>query len=262
MNLSPGTERLTAAIRQAAADRRPAVAAYVTGGFPDPDGFAGILTAVARCADIVEVGIPFTDPMADGVTIQASSRAALDAGVTLDWILRTIGLVDQPAPTVLMSYYNPLLAFGLERLASRCQTAGIAGIIVPDLPLEECVPLRAALDDRGVALVQLVSPVTPADRSRKLCAASRGFVYAVTTTGITGGHAQDTDRVYAYLDRVRSMSSLPVLAGFGIRSADQVRALAPHVDGVIVGSALIEQIERGGDPASFLMGLRGVPLEA
>jgi tryptophan synthase alpha chain len=257
-----GIDRLAAAIQQATAGKRPALAAYVTGGHPNKERFPAVLDAVAACADIVEVGIPFTDPMADGVTIQASSRTALESGATLDWILAAIQSVAPKAPAVLMSYYNPLLAFGVDRLADRAQAADVAGVIVPDLPLEESRPLHAALDGRDIALIQLVSPVTPEDRLRRLCEASRGFVYAVTTTGITGGRAQGSEDVFEYLDRVRRVSPLPVLAGFGIRSADQVRALTPHVDGVIVGSALIEQIERGGDPTAFLMGLRGVPTEA
>jgi tryptophan synthase alpha chain len=156
-----------------------------------------------------------------------------------------------------MSYLNPLLAFGVERLAARAAECGVSGFIVPDLPLEESAELSDVLERAGLALVQLVSPLTPDARLRAVCAASRGFVYAVTTTGTTGReHALPRD-LPAYLARVRAAATLPVCAGFGIRRAEQVRDLAPHADGVIVGSALVEAIERGEDPEGFLRSLRG-----
>ena len=155
---------------------------------------------------------------------------------------------------LLMSYLNPLLAFGIDELVDRSARSGVSGFIVPDLPLEECALIKDPADSRGLALVQMVSPVTPAGRMVELCRASRGFVYAVTTTGITGGE-QDTAGLADYLGQVRAASSIPICAGFGIRHGDQVRQLAPYVDGVIVGSALLEAIEQGTDPAGFLEGL-------
>jgi len=154
-----------------------------------------------------------------------------------------------------MSYLNPLLAYGLERLVEEAPTAGVSGFIVPDLPWEECGPLRELTEGAGLALVQLVTPVTPDQRLATLGKASRGFVYAVTATGVTGGE-RDTEGIGDYLDRVRKRSRAPVCAGFGIRGPSQVAELAPHVDGVIVGSALLEVIERGEDPVAFLEGLR------
>jgi tryptophan synthase alpha chain len=155
-----------------------------------------------------------------------------------------------------MSYLNPLLNFGYRRLAEAAIPAGVCGFIVPDLPIEESAELASALDAAGLALVQLVTPATPAERLRMLCAASQGFVYAVTVTGITGGARELPAEVTGYLDRVRSMTSLPVCAGFGVRRAEQVRKLAPHTDGVVVGSALVEQLEAGVDPVGFLRGLK------
>ena len=134
--------------------------------------------------------------------------------------------------------------------------AGVCGFIVPDLPLEESADFAAALDARGLALIQLVTPATPPERLKMLCAASRGFVYAVTVTGITGGAKELPPEVPAYLERVRALTKLPVCAGFGVRRAEQVRTLAPHTDGVIVGSALVEQLEAGNDPVAFLKALR------
>ena len=250
-----GAERIERTVRDAAA-RGPALAAFVTAGYPSREGFGALVDTVTAEADLVEVGVPFSDPMADGVTIQRASRAALAAGVTLRWILDVLGERERGAPLVLMSYLNPLLAFGMERLADEAAAAGVAGCIVPDLPFEECGPLLAVLDAAGLALVQLVTPQTPAERIGMLCATSRGFVYAVTAAGTTGGATACSDGVLRYLDRVRAASHLPVLAGFGVRGADQLRALAGHADGVIVGSALVEVLERRGDAAAFLCGLR------
>lgn len=135
--------------------------------------------------------------------------------------------------------------------------AGNCGFIVPDLPFEESDEIRAALDSEGLALVQMVTPVTPADRLAMLCRAARGFVYAVTMTGTTGKSVAVPDDVLGYMDRVRAVSPVPVCAGFGIRSPEQVQRMTGHVDGVVVGSALVEVLERGDDPAAFLRGLRG-----
>jgi tryptophan synthase alpha chain len=207
----------------------------------------------------VEIGVPFSDPMADGMTIQRSSHAALRQGVSLGWILQTLrGMDELPrSPLLLMSYLNPLLAYGLDRLPADACAAGVCGFIVPDLPFEESEEIRSALDSQGLALVQMVTPVTPADRLAMLCRAARGFVYAVTMTGTTGKSVAVPDDVLEYMDRVRAVSPVPVCAGFGIRSAAQVERMTGHVDGVVVGSALVEVLERGDDPAAFLRGLRG-----
>jgi tryptophan synthase alpha chain len=250
-------EVISATIRKAKAGGPPALVAYVTAGFPRRDGFLQQLDAVADAADVVEIGVPFTDPMADGTTIQRSSRAALAQGVSLRWILDELSRPRPPsrAPLLLMSYLNPLLAYGLDRLPQDAVRAGIAGFIVPDLPFEECEDLRAALAARGLALVQFVTPVTPTERIQMLCAASSGFIYAVTMTGTTGRNVAVPPEVLQYFARVKRISPLPVCAGFGIRSREQVERLSPHVDGVIVGSALVEVLERGEDPAAFLRGL-------
>ena len=254
-----GAEAITAAIE---AVDGPAICAYVTAGYPDLKSFPGILRSVASVADVVEIGVPFTDPMADGLTIQRASHVALSGGVTLPWILETIAEQDDlGAPVLLMGYYNPFLAFGLERLATALTSSGVSGLIVPDVPLEESGEIGSAIDPLGLALVQLVTPTTPTERLRFLTQASSGFVYAVTTRGVTGGNVEFSDEDLAYLGRVREATSLPVMAGFGIRRRAQVEALSPHVDGVVVGSALIDAIESGDDPGDFLGSLRpsGVP---
>jgi tryptophan synthase alpha chain len=251
-------DSISNAIRQARSNGRPALVAYITAGFPTLDAFIPQLHSVAAAADLVEIGVPFTDPMADGTTIQRSSRTALAQGVSLRWILSQLaGMRTRPAaPILLMSYLNPLLAYGLDRLPKEAAEAGVSGFIVPDLPLEESDDLRNALDARGLALVQFVTPVTPTERMKVLCDGTQGFIYAVTMTGTTGKNVAVPEDVLAYFKRVRELSPAPVCAGFGIRSREQVDRLAPYVDGVIVGSALVEAIERGEDPATFLGSLR------
>ena len=234
-----------------------AIVPYLTGGFPSMSGFQDALKAVSAVSIAVEIGIPFSDPMADGATIQESSRVALEAGATLDSILSAVeGAGELGVELVVMSYLNPLLAYGLEALVPRLAGAGVGALVIPDLPLEEAGDLGAMARERGIGLVQLVSPVTSAERLTLLGSASEGFTYAVTMTGTTGGALESGEEVARYLDRVRTASRAPVLAGFGVRTADQVNALTPHCDGVIVGSALVEVLASGGDPVSFLRSLR------
>ena len=254
----PAHERLTAAIVAANEDNRPALVPFITAGYPEPGEFINTLKAIAAVGDVVELGIPFSDPMADGMTIQRSSYVALQEGVSLEWIfgeLEMAGVLG--TPLVMMSYLNPLLAYGYERLAVRARATGVCAFIVPDLPYEECAELRAALESEGLGLVQLVTPATPRARLEMLCEASRGFVYAVTITGITGGDSGLPDDLADYLDDVRHVSELPVCAGFGIRRPDDVANVGKHASGAIVGSALVEVLEEGGDATAFLRTLGG-----
>jgi tryptophan synthase alpha chain len=237
--------------------RRPALVAFFTAGHPQRNAFLPTLRAVASAADAVEVGVPFSDPMADGVTIQRASEQAIAQGVSLRWILDELTRRDfeLAAPVLLMTYLNPLLAFGFEALARRARAAGVSGFIVPDLPYEESAPLHTALEPHGLALVQLVTPATPPTRVALLGAASEGFLYAVTRTGITGQGALPAE-LAQYLSAVKAATPLPVCAGFGVRTAEQVETIGRHTDGVIVGSALVEALERGADPVAFLQALR------
>jgi tryptophan synthase alpha chain len=247
-------ERVTAAIRAANGEGRTALVPFVTAGYPEPSSFVVTLREVAAAGDVVEIGIPFSDPMADGMTIQRSSFEALKKGVSLKWIFDQLataaGTIE--APLVMMSYLNPLLAFGYDALAERAHSTGVCAFIVPDLPYEESEALRQALEPRGLGLVQLVTPATPDARLKKLCAASRGFVYAVTIRGITGGGAGLPRDLATYLDKVSATASLPVCAGFGIRSAADVASVGRHAAGAIVGSALVEVLEKGDSPSEFL----------
>lgn len=251
-------EHIANSIRQAAAAGRPAIVGYLTAGFPEPNDFQQLLCKVAAVADVMEVGVPFSDPMADGLTVQRSSRAALARGVSLKWILSALKNATQKpkAPIVLMSYLNPLLAFGFDRLPQLAREAGVSGFIVPDLPYEESNDFRAALDVQGLALVQMVTPVTPDDRLATLCKQAQGFVYAVTMTGTIGKNAAVSQDMLAYMDKVKSLSQVPVVAGFGIRSHEQVELMNGYVDGVVLASALVEVLERNEDPVAFLQGFR------
>jgi len=250
------SERIAAAIKAANDEGRPGLVPFITAGYPEPRDFIETLREVASAGDVVELGIPFSDPMADGMTIQRSSFEALKKGVSLKWIFDQLaGAGDVGAPLVMMSYLNPLLAFGYEALAARALETGVCGFIVPDLPFEESAELREALEAKGLGLIQLVTPATPDDRLKTLCDASRGFVYAVTITGITGGGAGLPADLAGYLDKVSATSSLPVCAGFGIRSSSDVADVGKHANGAIVGSALVEVIEQGKSPSEYLRSL-------
>ncbi len=250
-------ERLSAAISAAKDSGRPALVPFITAGYPEPKDFIATLKDVASVGDAVELGIPFSDPMADGMTIQRSSFVALQKGVSLKWIFEQLDSVqgEIDAPLVMMSYLNPLLAFGYDALAERAVAAGVCGFIVPDLPFEESDEIRQALEAKGLGLIQLVTPATPDARLKRLCEASRGFVYAVTITGITGGDAGLPADLTEYLDKVASFSPIPVCSGFGIRSPEDVAAVGKHAAGAIVGSALVELLERSEDPKPFLNSL-------
>src|SRR5579859_5672478 len=250
-------DQISEAVKAAARQGEPALVAFLTAGYPSRDKFREHLRSVAAGADVVEIGVPFTDPMADGVTIQRSSQAALAQGVSLRWILSELEAMPRvDTPLLLMSYLNPLLAYGLDRLAQSAARAHVAGFIVPDLPYDESSEMRRALDAHGIALVQMVTPVTKPQRMKQLCDNSQGFVYAVTMTGTTGKNVAVPTEVISYLDGVRAMAKTPVCAGFGIRSREQVELLRGDVDGVGVGAALVEVLERGEDPGGWLGALR------
>jgi len=251
-------EKIAAALKAANEAGRTGLVAFLTAGYPEREQFIATLKAVASASDVVEIGVPFSDPMADGMTIQRSSFKAIANGVTLRWIFTELERAGKgiSVPLVMMSYLNPLLAYGYAKLAEKARATGVCGFVVPDLPFEESGELRQALERHGIGLIQLVTPATPAPRMKKLADASKGFVYAVTITGITGGDGALPEDLADYLDRVAGLSTLPVCAGFGIRTAKDVANVGKHAAGAIVGSALVEVLERGDDPAKFLRSLR------
>jgi tryptophan synthase alpha chain len=241
-----GIEHIAAAF--AGADQRAALMPYLMGGFPDLETSRRIGDAcIDAGADLLELGIPFSDPLADGPVIQAAGSAALAAGATTDGVLAVCVALAPRAPVVLMTYVNIVLARGIERFVGQAAQAGAAGLIVPDVPLEESAELRAACDAAGLALVPLVAPTTPDDRLARIGAQARGFVYTVAVTGTTG--EREGGDASALLARVKRATGVPVALGFGISTpADAARAAAGGADGVIVGSRLVRAAAEAADP--------------
>ena len=230
----------------------PALIPFITAGYPNAEDFKQTLFEISKKADVIEIGVPFSDPMADGVTIQRSSHMAIENGVTLKWIFNQLKEINLDTPIVLMSYLNPLYVFGMEELTKASLESGVDGFIVPDLPIEESKELNDRLSEAGLALIQLVTPATPKDRIEMITNQSSGFIYAVTVKGVTGGEEALSADVTDYLKQVQEISKIPVCAGFGIREKSDVEMLANHVDGIIVGSAIVETIEQGNSPTEFL----------
>ena len=230
----------------------PALIPFITAGYPNAEDFKQTLFEISKKADVIEIGVPFSDPMADGVTIQRSSHMAIENGVTLKWIFNQLKEINLDTPIVLMSYLNPLYVFGMEELTKASLESSVDGFIVPDLPIEESKELNDRLSEAGLALIQLVTPATPKDRIEMITNQSSGFIYAVTIKGVTGGEDALSADVTDYLKQVQEIAKIPVCAGFGIREKSDVEMLANHVDGIIVGSAIVETIEQGNSPTEFL----------
>jgi tryptophan synthase alpha chain len=245
-----GADRIAAAF--ALRSGRAALMPYVMGGFPDLQTSLAIGEAyAANGADLVELGVPYSDPLADGPMIHAAGTAALRAGATLDGVLEVGEALARRVPVVLMCYVNLVLSRGAEPFASRVADAGISGLIVPDLPQHEAGEVRGACDAAGVALVPLVAPTTPDDRLTAIAAQARGFVYVVSVVGTTGERAALGDHVAGLLARVKERSEIPVALGFGISTPAQAAAAADAgADGVIVASRLIRAVSDADDPAA------------
>jgi tryptophan synthase alpha chain len=254
-----GAEAIAAAF--AGDGRRAALMPYMMGGFPDMDASRRIAEAYADGgADLVELGIPFTDPLADGPVIQAAGTAALRAGATTHEVLAIGRALADRVPVVAMAYANLVLARGLERFVDELVNQGIAGLIVPDMPLEESDAVREACEAAGLALVPLVAPTTPDERMARIGAQARGFLYAVSLTGTTGERAALADTFADLVARAKAATAVPVALGFGIGTPEQARqAVDAGADGVIVGSRLVraaaEADDRVGGPASAVHAL-------
>lgn len=236
-----GIERIAEAFARARADgRRAALMPYLMGGYPDLNRSREIARAyVEGGAELVELGVPFSDPLADGPVIHAAATAALRAGATLPRVLAVGEAIADRAAVVAMCYCNVIYARGLERFADALVTAGISGLIVPDLPLEESEPVLAACEQRGLALVPLVAPTTPEDRLARIGSKARGFLYTVSVTGVTGERAA-SDGVAEIVARSARHTEVPIAVGFGISTPEQAAAAAAAgADGVIVGSRLV-----------------------
>jgi tryptophan synthase alpha chain len=244
-----GIERIAAAFE--GHRKRAALMPYLMGGYPDLDAsISAGLAAAGAGADLIELGIPFSDPLADGPVIHAAATAALAAGASPHAVLRACERLAERLPVVLMVYANVVLTAGVEAFALRAARAGASGLIVPDLPHDEAGELRAACDAEGLALVPLVAPTTTPERIAEIGRDARGFVYTVSLTGTTGERAQLPPGLEEAVARVRAASAVPVAVGFGISSAEQARAVAGIADGVIVGSRLVRAMGEGGAAAA------------
>lgn len=219
---------------------------YFTAGDPSLGATrALVLEAARRGADVLELGIAFSDPLADGPVIQRASQRALATGVTLAQVLDLVREVrgDVRIPIVFLTYYNPVLAFGLKAFAHAAVEAGVDGVIVADLPPEEAGPLSTEGRAAGLDLIHLVAPTSPPDRMRLIARRSRGFIYVVSVTGVTGTRGTLPPDLVLYLRQLRAVTTKPICVGFGISTPEQVAAVAPYADGVIVGSAIVGLIE-------------------
>ena len=248
--------RLEGVFSQLKASQRKALVSYVVAGDPSPEGTAELLhQLVAAGADVLEVGVPFSDPMSEGVVIQQGHERALANGMTLRGVLQIVAEFreqDQSTPIVMMGYANPIERFGYERFAAAGAEAGVDGLITVDLPPEEVERLESALREHELDNIFLISPTTPEDRIRTIVDRASGFIYYVAVKGVTGSGQLNVAEVADRVSLIRNMTALPIAVGFGIKDADSARAVAGVADAVVVGSALIDQMVRAGSADSSL----------
>lgn len=255
-------ERVTAAFRDANASGRAALVGYLTAGFPDDDTFLRDARAVLEHADVLELGLPFSDPLGDGPTVQASSQHALDRGVTTARVLELLSVLTAASdkPILVMTYCNPILGFrggtgpdaGAPGFVAALAAAGGAGMILPDMPPEEGGDVARLAEERGLATVFLAAPTSTHERLRLVGSASSGFVYAVSVTGVTGARAQVAADLPDYIGRLRRATDLPIGVGFGVSSGETAAEVAAVADGVVVGSALISRQAGGEELEPFM----------
>ncbi|HWE07966.1 MAG TPA: tryptophan synthase subunit alpha [Solirubrobacteraceae bacterium] len=246
-----GVERIAEAFAGArASGRRAALMPYLMGGYPDLETSRQIGHAYAQAgADVIELGVPFSDPLADGPVIHAAATGALRAGASMGGVLDVAGEIAQEVPVVLMCYANPIVVRGLERFVDLLVSSGVSGLIVPDLPLEEAGDVRAVCRERDLAFVPLVAPTTPVQRLERIGAGASGFLYTVSLTGTTGERARVDGRLETVIRRAAAHTAVPVAVGFGISTPEQaVAAAAAGADGVIIGSRLVREAGEADDP--------------
>ena len=251
MSPNAPVDRLGRRFAACARDNRAALVTFVTAGDPDIERTPAILSAlVAGGADVVEIGMPFTDPMADGPAIQAGNIRSLTSGTTLRAVLaavRAFRLTDDVTPLILMGYFNPILAYGTQRFAADAADAGLDGTIVVDLPPEEDGELAPHLHARGLHTIRLATPTTDVDRLPTVVEGASGFIYYVAVAGITGAGSADAGDIAAAVARIKAATPLPVAVGFGIKTPAQAAAIAVHADAVVVGSAIVALIGAATD---------------
>jgi tryptophan synthase alpha chain len=241
-----GTARIADAFEAAREQGRAALMPYLMGGFPDQETASAVAAAYADAgADLIELGVPFSDPLADGPTIHAADTAALAAGATLETVLETCASVGRRVPVALMVYANMVLIRGAEEFGRLAADAGASGVIVPDLPLEEQREVATELGDHGLALIPLVAPTTPPARRAEICAGAHGFVYLVSTVGVTGEREELPAELTELIAAAKTEASVPVAVGFGISTPEHAAAAAELCDGIVVGSAALIAADAG-----------------
>ena len=260
-------QRLQETFRDLAARHKTGIILFLTVGFPDVETTLELVPALARAgADVIELGIPFSDPLADGATIQKANFHALRHGVTLRRCLEVCATLRQQglkAPLVLMGYYNPLLAFGLKTFAAQAYEAGVDGLIVTDVPPEETGPLREVCRPLGIDLICLLAPTSTPQRIAAACATASGFVYCVSLAGVTGARDQVSTEAFHLVERVRANTDLPIAVGFGLSRREHIEAVGKCADAAVIGSALVNVMDSApprevvAHAVRFLSGLQG-----
>jgi tryptophan synthase alpha chain len=254
---------LAGALARARAEQRAALVGYLPAGYPSVDGAIAALTAmVDGGCDVVEIGLPYSDPLMDGPTIQAAAQAALERGTTTADVLRTVEKVAATgAAVVVMTYWNPIERYGVERFARDLAAAGGSGVITPDLTPDEAQPWLAASEAAGLDRIFLVAPSSTEERLRYTVEHCRGFVYAASLMGVTGARSAVGGAARTLVDRVRSVTSLPVCVGLGVSTGEQAAEIAAFADGVIVGSAFVARVLEADAPADGVAGVRALAQE-
>jgi tryptophan synthase alpha chain len=252
--------RIRSTWEELAATQRRALILYLTVGFPERESALELVPRlIAAGADIVELGVPFSDPLADGATVQRATERALKNRVNVPYCLETVRLLrgrGVEAPLLFMGYLNPLLQYGIERFCADAQAAGLDGLIVPDLPPEESADLHAACRAHDLDLIMLLAPTSTEERIAHVVEQASGFIYCVSLTGVTGTRAELPPELPAFLGRVRAQTQTPLAVGFGISQPEHARQVAQLADGVVVGSALLNVVEQAADLEAFVRGLR------
>ncbi len=246
---------------------QPALAPFLTVGFPDIETSVELArTALEAGGDLLELGVPFSDPLADGPTVQMTSYRALQNGVNVSKCLEVLSELRQSgvdAPMVFMGYYNPYLHYGLERFLDDAKAAGLDGMIVPDLPTEEAEVLGRMAAGRGIHLIPLLAPTSSDDRIRDACKAAGGFIYCVSLTGVTGARRSHSEHTAGLVARIRRHTDLPIIVGFGVSRREHIEAISEFADGVAVGSALLDAVDRAQEDRrldaarDFIISLKG-----
>jgi tryptophan synthase alpha chain len=252
-----GRVKIETAFRKAQEEQTAALMPYFTLGYPDIETSLAIIESIAASSDLLELGIPFSDPLADGPTIQHSTQVALENGVTVAGCMEMIRRVRErgvTTPACFMGYYNPIIAYGLQRFVNDARAAGIQGLIVPDLPPEEAGELKQYCDDAGLAYIYFLAPTSDKSRIEQVTAQANGFVYLVSLTGVTGARSSLGADLEAFINRVREQTSIPLAVGFGISTPEQTAAVGALADGVIVGSALVNTVNEADEKAAAAAG--------